>query len=237
MTSALARDTGPMTVKPATAVGAQHPPFGSLMKQWRQRRRISQLELAIEADVSSRHLSFIETGRSVPSRAMVLRLADALDVPLREQNRLLMAAGLAPVYGERSLADSDMAPVRDGVDKVLEAYEPYPCLAVDRGWNIVAANAGAGLLLTRRRSASARSTQRAAHLAAPRRPGAPHSQSRAVAPPRHRSAAQGGGRSAGRRSCRHSSLKSIPTLAVSMTAPTWAASSCRWRSTVRTVPS
>lgn len=117
------------------------------MKQWRHRRRISQLELAIEADVSSRHVSFIETGRSVPSRAMVLRLADAMDVPLREQNRLLLAAGLAPVYGERSLADSDMAPVRDGVDKVLKAYEPYPCLAVDRGWNIVAANGGAGLLM------------------------------------------------------------------------------------------
>jgi len=117
------------------------------MKQWRQRRRISQLELAIEADVSSRHVSFIETGRSVPSRAMVLRLADALDVPLREQNHLLMAAGLAPVYGERSLADSDMAPVRAGVEKVLTAYEPYPCLAVDRGWNVVAANAGAGLLM------------------------------------------------------------------------------------------
>jgi transcriptional regulator with XRE-family HTH domain len=136
-----------MTAKSASAVGVQNPPFGSLMKQWRQRRRISQLDLAIEADVSSRHLSFIETGRSVPSRAMVLRLADALNVPLREQNRLLMAAGLAPVYGERSLADSEMAPVRDGVDKVLKAYEPYPCLAVDRGWNIVAANAGAGLLL------------------------------------------------------------------------------------------
>ena len=125
----------------------QHPPFGSLMKQWRQRRRISQLDLAIEADVSSRHVSFIETGRSVPSRAMVLRLADALDVPLREQNRLLMAAGLAPVYGERSLTDPDMASVRDGVEKVLQAYEPYPCLAVERGWNVVAGNAGAGLLL------------------------------------------------------------------------------------------
>jgi transcriptional regulator with XRE-family HTH domain len=130
-----------------TTAGVQHPPFGSLMKQWRRRRRISQLDLAIEADVSSRHVSFIETGRSVPSRAMVLRIADALDVPLREQNRLLMAAGLAPVYGERSLDDDDMAPVRDGVDKVLKAYEPYPCLAVDRGWNVVATNAGVALLL------------------------------------------------------------------------------------------
>jgi transcriptional regulator with XRE-family HTH domain len=82
---------------PVTSAGVQHPPFGSLMRQWRQRRRLSQLDLAIEADVSSRHVSFIETGRSAPSRAMVLRLADALDVPLREQNQLLMAAGLAPV--------------------------------------------------------------------------------------------------------------------------------------------
>lgn len=117
------------------------------MKQWRRRRRLSQLDLAIEADVSSRHVSFIETGRSAPSRAMVLRLAAALDVPLRERNQLLMAAGLAPVYAERSLDDPDMAPVRDGVEQVLAAYEPFPCLAVDRGWNIVAANSGAALLM------------------------------------------------------------------------------------------
>ena len=116
-----------------TSLQAQHPPFGSLMKEWRQRRRLSQLDLAIEADVSSRHVSFIETGRSAPSRAMVLRLATALDVPLREQNQLLMAAGLAPVYSERSLEDPDMGAVRDGIDQVLKAYEPFPCLAVDRG--------------------------------------------------------------------------------------------------------
>jgi transcriptional regulator with XRE-family HTH domain len=130
-----------------TSLHTQHPPFGSLMKEWRQRRRLSQLDLANEADVSSRHVSFIETGRSAPSRAMVLRLAAALDVPLREQNQLLMAAGLAPVYSERSLEDPDMAAVRDGVEQVLKAYDPYPCLAVDRRWNIVAANPGAGLLL------------------------------------------------------------------------------------------
>jgi transcriptional regulator with XRE-family HTH domain len=130
-----------------TTAHTQHPPFGALMKQWRQRRRLSQLELAIEAAVSSRHVSFIETGRSAPSRAMVLRLADALDVPLREQNQLLMAAGLAPVYSERPLQDPDMTAVRVGVEQVLRAYEPFPCLAVDRGWNIVLANAGAGLLL------------------------------------------------------------------------------------------
>lgn len=130
-----------------TSAQAQQPPFGSLMKQWRHRRRLSQLDLAIEADVSSRHLSFIETGRSTPSRAMVLRLAEALEVPLRERNQLLMAAGLAPVYAERALDDPDMSPVRDGVARVLKAYEPYPCLAVDRGWNIVAANAGAAVLM------------------------------------------------------------------------------------------
>jgi transcriptional regulator with XRE-family HTH domain len=130
-----------------TSVTAQHPPFGSLMKEWRQRRRLSQLDLAIEAEVSSRHVSFIETGRSVPSRAMVLRLAAVLDVPLREQNQMLMAAGLAPVYSERSLEDPDMAAVRDGIDRVLKAYEPFPCLAVDRSWNIVAANSGVGVLL------------------------------------------------------------------------------------------
>ncbi|MDT5401446.1 MAG: hypothetical protein QOK33_4677, partial [Mycobacterium sp.] len=112
-----------------TSLQTQHPPFGSLMKEWRQRRRLSQLDLAIEADVSSRHVSFIETGRSAPSRAMVLRLATALDVPLREQNQLLMAAGLAPVYSERSLEDPDMGAVRDGIDQVLKAYEPFPCLA------------------------------------------------------------------------------------------------------------
>ncbi|HYO01137.1 MAG TPA: helix-turn-helix transcriptional regulator [Mycobacterium sp.] len=117
------------------------------MRQWRQRRRLSQLDLAIEADVSSRHVSFMETGRSVPSRAMVLRLATVLDVPLREQNQMLLAAGLAPVHAERSLDDPDMAAVRNGLDTVLTAYEPYPCLAVDRGWNVVAANAGAGVLM------------------------------------------------------------------------------------------
>ena len=97
--------------------------------------------------MSSRHVSFIETGRSAPSRAMVLRLAEALDVPLREQNHLLLAAGLAPEYAERSLDDPDMAAVREGVDRVLCAYDPYPCLAIDRGWRIVAANAGASMLM------------------------------------------------------------------------------------------
>ena len=130
-----------------SAAQVQSPPFGSLMREWRQRRRLSQLDLAIEADVSARHVSFIETGRSAPSRAMVLRLAGVLDVPLREQNQLLMAAGLAPIYRERPLDDPDMAAVRAGVERVLNAYNPFPCVVVDRGWQIVHANAGAAVLL------------------------------------------------------------------------------------------
>ncbi|MFN3007587.1 helix-turn-helix domain-containing protein [Mycolicibacterium wolinskyi] len=126
---------------------APQTPIGPLMREWRQRRRISQLDLAIEADVSARHVSFIETGRSVPSRAMVLRLAEVLEVPLREQNQLLLAAGLAPVYTERTLDDPDMAAVREGVSRVLEAYNPYPCVVIDRGWNLLQANAGAGVML------------------------------------------------------------------------------------------
>ncbi|MGW0163213.1 MmyB family transcriptional regulator [Mycobacterium sp. NPDC003323] len=117
------------------------------MKSWRQRRRLSQLDLALEADVSARHVSFIETGRSAPSRAMVLRLAQALEVPAREQNQLLLAAGLAPAYSERSLDDPGMSAVRTGVGRVLDAYNPYPCLAVDRTWNVLQVNTGAGVLM------------------------------------------------------------------------------------------
>ncbi|MCW2650424.1 MAG: hypothetical protein QOE41_2989 [Mycobacterium sp.] len=130
-----------------TAASAPTPPFGTLVREWRKRRRLSQLDLAIEAAVSARHVSFIETGRSSPSRTMVLRLAAALDVPPREQNQLLMAAGLAPLFAERTLGDPEMAAVRHGVEQVLRAYHPYPCLAVDRGWRILRANAGAAVLL------------------------------------------------------------------------------------------
>jgi transcriptional regulator with XRE-family HTH domain len=129
-----------------TAARTPTAPFGTLMRDWRRRRRVSQLELAIAARVSSRHLSFIETGRSAPSRAMVMRLAAALEVPPREQNHLLVAAGLAPVFAERPLDDPEMAAVRDGVEQVLAAYQPYPCIAVDRGWRILRANAGAAVL-------------------------------------------------------------------------------------------
>jgi transcriptional regulator with XRE-family HTH domain len=140
--AAAVRKTGAVT-----AADVQAPTFGSALREWRQRRRLSQLDLAIEADVSARHVSFIETGRSSPSRAMVLRLADVLDVPLREQNQLLLAAGLAPEYGERSLDDPDMAAVRAGIERVVNAYNPFPCVVVDRGWQLVMANGGAGVLL------------------------------------------------------------------------------------------
>jgi len=121
-------------------------PVGELLRQWRERRRISQLDLSIEADISSRHLSFVETGRSQPSRDMVLRLADTLDVPLRERNHLLLAAGYAPVYGETALDAPQMAAVRQAIRLVLKAHEPFPAVVVDRGWNLVDANATIDLL-------------------------------------------------------------------------------------------
>ncbi|WP_245234223.1 helix-turn-helix domain-containing protein [Mycobacterium sp. PS03-16] len=141
MTSAPMTAAGPMSAAPTP------PPFGAVLRDWRRRRRLSQLELAIEADVSARHVSFIETGRSAPSRAMVLRLAAALSVPPREQNRLLIAAGLAPVHPERTLDHPDLVAVRDGVQRLLAAYEPYPCVAVDRNWDIITANAATAVLL------------------------------------------------------------------------------------------
>jgi transcriptional regulator with XRE-family HTH domain len=122
-------------------------PVGHLLRDWRRRRRLSQLDLSIEADVSTRHLSFLETGRARPSRAMVLRLADQLDVPLRERNHLLVAAGFAPLYQERPIDAPEMAAVREALHKVLGGHEPYPALVVDRGWNLVLANAAVGVLL------------------------------------------------------------------------------------------
>src|SRR4051812_34272172 len=115
-------------------------PFGSHLRHWRQHRRLSQQRLAEEAEVSTRHLSFVETGRSAPSREMVLRLAERLDVPLRERNAMLVAAGFAPMYRARPLDDPELAPARAAVDQILRAHEPWPALAVDRHWNLVAAN-------------------------------------------------------------------------------------------------
>ncbi|MFC5183223.1 helix-turn-helix domain-containing protein [Actinomadura harenae] len=113
---------------------------GELLRQWRLRRRLSQLDLAIAADVSARHVSLVETGRSKPSAAMVLRLADQLDVPLRDRNRLLLAAGFAPRYTERALGDDALSAARGAVERVLRAHEPYPALAFDRRWNIIMTN-------------------------------------------------------------------------------------------------
>ena len=113
---------------------------GELLRQWRHRRRLSQLDLAIGADVSARHVSLVETGKSNPSADMVLRLADTLDVPLRDRNRLLLAAGFAPRYAERPLDDDALSAARDAVERVLRAHEPYPALAFDRRWNIVMTN-------------------------------------------------------------------------------------------------
>jgi transcriptional regulator with XRE-family HTH domain len=120
---------------------------GTLLRDWRRRRRLSQLDLALDAGVSTRHLSFVETGRSRPSREMVLHLAEQLEVPLRERNQLLLAAGYAPRYGARGLEDTEMAPVRDAVGRVLAGHEPYPAIAVDRHWNLVASNGALGPLL------------------------------------------------------------------------------------------
>ncbi len=122
-------------------------PVGQLLRQWRQRRRLSQLELATDADISTRHLSYVETGRSEPSRAMLLRLAEQLEVPLRERNRLLAAAGYAPLYRERTLADPALAGARQALKLVLRGHEPYPALLVDRHWNLVSHNRAVPLLL------------------------------------------------------------------------------------------
>jgi transcriptional regulator with XRE-family HTH domain len=122
-------------------------PFGSQLREWRRRRQLSQLDLSVDAEVSTRHLSFVETGRAMPSREMVLRLADRLDVPLRERNRLLTAAGYAPMYGERALDDPALQPALAAVEQILKAHEPFPAFAVDRHWNLLLHNASAGALL------------------------------------------------------------------------------------------
>jgi transcriptional regulator with XRE-family HTH domain len=122
-----------------TTVSSQ-PGVGPLLREWRQRRRRTQLDLALDAGISARHLSFVETGRSTPSAEMVLLLAEQLEVPLRERNHLLLAAGHAPAFPERTLEDPELGPVREALDLVLTRHEPYPALVIDRGWNIVAAN-------------------------------------------------------------------------------------------------
>jgi transcriptional regulator with XRE-family HTH domain len=115
-------------------------PFGTMLREWRQRRHLSQLDLALEAEVSSRHISFLETGRSQPSRDMLLRLADQLDVPLREQNAMLLSAGFAPAFPQQGLDSPSLQYAREAVEAVLAGHEPHPALAVDRHWNLIAAN-------------------------------------------------------------------------------------------------
>lgn len=127
---------------------APPPGAGHLLREWRQRRRLSQLDLATSAAVSTRHLSFVETGRAKPSRELVLHLADRLEVPLRDRNGLLLAAGYAPSFRETPLADADMSPVRAALDDIVGGHEPYPCVVVDRRWDIVTANQAALGLLT-----------------------------------------------------------------------------------------
>jgi transcriptional regulator with XRE-family HTH domain len=130
-------------VSTATATGSA---FGSLLRDWRQRRRLTQLDLGLAADVSARHLSFLETGRSRPSRDMVLLLADELDVPLRGRNELMLAAGFAPAYSQHGLDDIELADVQRSLRRILDGHQPYPAVLVDGTWNLVAANRALELL-------------------------------------------------------------------------------------------
>jgi transcriptional regulator with XRE-family HTH domain len=114
--------------------------IGEHLREWRQRRHLSQLDLAVDAEISARHLSFVETGRAAPSREMVLKLAERLDVPLRERNVLLVAAGFAPAFPQRALDDPALKAAREAINLVLKAHEPNPALAYDRHWNLVSAN-------------------------------------------------------------------------------------------------
>ena len=130
----------------ATATARQST-IGDQLREWRQRRRKSQLDLALDAQVSTRHLSFVETGRAQPSREMVLHLCEQLEVPLRDRNVLLVAAGFAPTFPERALSDPALQVARKAVELVLAGHEPHPALALDRHWNLVAHNAAVGPLL------------------------------------------------------------------------------------------
>jgi transcriptional regulator with XRE-family HTH domain len=131
------------TADTAAAGGVTTSPVGELLRHWRRVRRLSQLALAGEVATTQRHLSFIESGRSQPSRAMVLRLARVLDVPIRERNQLLLAAGYAPLYREAGLADTEAAHVRAAVERLLDAHEPYPAVVMDRHWNVERTNSAA----------------------------------------------------------------------------------------------
>lgn len=124
------------------------PGVGGLLREWRHRRRLSQLDLAVHAEVSARHISFVETGRSVPSRELVIHLSERLDVPLRDRNSMLLAAGYAPLYRQTALEADEMVPVRDALDRIVIGHQPYPAVVVDRHWDLVVANDGARAILT-----------------------------------------------------------------------------------------
>jgi transcriptional regulator with XRE-family HTH domain len=126
---------------------ADRPRIGTLLRDWRRRRRMSQLDLALEAGVSARHVSFVETGRSRPSAEMVVQLAEHLEVPLRDRNALLLVAGYAPAYAQRNLDEPEMGPVREAIDRLLRGHEPYPAVVVDRHWGLVGANRAVPLLI------------------------------------------------------------------------------------------
>jgi transcriptional regulator with XRE-family HTH domain len=129
-------------------VNAQINPVGTYLREWRQRRRLSQLDFALQAEISQRHLSFLESGRSTPSRDMLLRLAEHLDVPLRERNTWLLAAGYAPMFAERRLDSPALHEARRAIDTLLMSTEPFPALVVDRGWNLVSANSAVAPLMS-----------------------------------------------------------------------------------------
>ena len=136
-----------MATIPTLVLADPGAPVGARLRVWRQRRRRSQLDLAFDAEVSQRHLSFVESGRAMPSRDMVLRLAETLEVPLRERNALLLAAGFAPFYAERRLDDPSLTAARGMVEAILRAHAPNPALAVDRHWHMVTANPAVAPLL------------------------------------------------------------------------------------------
>ncbi len=122
------------------AATASLSPIGRLLRDWRHRRRMTQLDLALEANVSARHISFVETGRAKPSRELVIQLAEELDIPLRERNHLLLAAGFAPIYDETALEDGSMVAVRHALKKILDGHEPFPAVVIDRHWTLVWSN-------------------------------------------------------------------------------------------------
>jgi transcriptional regulator with XRE-family HTH domain len=120
--------------------GSQTAPFGAALKSWRSKRRMSQLDLALGAGVSSRHVAFLETGRARPSRAMVAQLGEALGVPRAERNQMLHAAGYSPSWRTRDLDEAEMAPIRQAIARMIERHEPFPAFAIDRHWNVISAN-------------------------------------------------------------------------------------------------